>query len=299
MAQYSEVIIIFNPKSTSGQAEQKAERMAERLRKRGLEVKLQATEHAGHAETLACQACVRYKNPLIISASGDGGYNEVVNGVMKAKTDHPKINPTCAILPAGNANDNRRSVRKRPLTWSIMHNEPEPMDLLQLTVKEGRKTTVRYAHSYIGVGMTSHVARELNKVSLGPIKEKFIVARSIFTYHPVAIFDGDGKVKRYDSLVFANIPNMSKFLKVGNKSDINNGTFRVSALPHRSQFWLFRILLNLVLFVFGLQSLPQQETYSFGVPQTESIHLDGEVTKLPGGAEATVSIKKAVLPVLR
>jgi diacylglycerol kinase family enzyme len=125
------------------------------------------------------------------------------------------------------------------------------------------------------------------------------VARSIFTYHPVAITEANGKTKRYDSLVFANVPYMSKVLRTGVKSDINNGSFRVSALPHRSQFWLFRILLNLLLFVFGLQSLPQQSRYSFSVPQNELIQLDGEVMKLHGGAKATVTIVPAALAVIR
>jgi diacylglycerol kinase (ATP) len=299
MPSYSEVLIIYNPMST-GHAEAKAKKMVERLRKRGLQAQLQATEYAGHAENIAYLACLRSKHPLIISASGDGGYNEVVNGVVRAKFDHPPINPVCALLPAGNANDNRRSTRKRrPLSWSITHSEPEYMDLLQLSVHKDHHTQLRYAHSYIGLGITSHAAGLLNPERLGPLKELRLVARSVFTYHPVAITNADGKTKRYDSLVFANIPHMSKVLRVGTKADINNGSFRVSALPHRSQFWLFRIGLNLLLFMFGLKNLPQQAVYNFSVPQDEMIHLDGELMKLPAGAEATVSISRAVLPVIR
>ncbi|MEI7683160.1 MAG: acylglycerol kinase family protein [Candidatus Saccharibacteria bacterium] len=299
MPSYSEILIIYNPIST-GHARQKAKKMADRLRKRGLTVNLQTTEYSGHAEELAYQACLRSKNPLIISASGDGGYNEVVNGVVRAKVDHPPINPVCAILPAGNANDNRRSVRKlRPLSWSILNTEPELMDLLQLSVRKDRHTQIRYAHSYIGLGITSHAASLLNPENLGPFKEVLLVARSIFTYHPVAITNHDGRTKRYDSLVFANIPHMSKVLRFGKKGDINNGSFRVSALPHRSQFWLFRIILNLLLFIFGLKNLPQEAVYYFSVPQNEMVQLDGELMNLPGGTDATVSVCRALLPVIR
>ena len=299
MSQYSDIYVIYNPLSTSGHAEQKSTRLAERLRKRGLNVQLQATQYSGHAETLAYEACFKLKSPLIISASGDGGYNEVVNGVMRAKIDKPSSNPTCAVLPTGNANDHRRSVRKRPLTWAITHSEPEPMDLLQLSIHKDGYTLIRYAHSYIGLGLTTHIAAKLNKETLGPIKEISIVGRAVFSYHPVAITQKDGRTKRYDSMVFANIPHMAKMLRMGNKSDINNGSFRVAAIPHRSQFWLFRVFLNVLLFVFGMQKLPQKEVYHFSVPQTEQIHLDGEVMQLPGGAEATVSISRAVLPVIR
>lgn len=299
MSHYSRVLIIFNPMSTGGQAKQKATRMAERLRKRGLTVTTQGTEYPGHAEVLAYQASQKFKQILIISASGDGGYNEVVNGIMRAKAENPALKPICSILPSGNANDHRRSVRKRPLTWAITHSEPEPMDLLKLDItKQGNQTT-RYAHSYVGVGITSHAANILNKEKLGPIRELTLVSRAVFTYHPVAITEAGGRTKRYDSLIFANIPHMAKILRTGNKSDINNGSFRVLALPHRSQFWLFRILLNLLLLVFGLQDLPQQSTYSFGVPQNELIQLDGEVMRLAGGAHVTVTVARKAITVIR
>lgn len=296
MSNYSQIIIIFNPKSTSGQAEQKANKLADKLRKRDLKVSVQATEHAGHAEVLACQAASRYKHPLIVSASGDGGYNEVINGVMKAIADGKADKPVCAILPSGNANDHRRSVRKRPLAWAILHSEPEKMDLLELHINN---QPPRYAHSYIGVGITTHVASRLDRQNFGPLREKVTVARSIFTYHPVAIINTDGKTRRYDSLIFTNISHMAKALKVGNKKDITSGSFRVSALPHRSQHWPLRITLNLLLFIFGLQKLPERSTYSFGVPRNEKIHLDGEVNKLPANAEVTVKLKAAAISTIR
>jgi diacylglycerol kinase (ATP) len=298
MTTYSEVFIIYNPLST-GQAQAKAERLAERLRKRNLTVQLRGTEYAGHAEAIAYEAAKSSVHPLIISASGDGGYNEVVNGVMRATNEDQDRLPVCAILPAGNANDHRRSVRKRPLTWAITHSSPEKMDLLQLTINKDGHKQVRYAHSYIGAGITTHAASQLNPEKLNPVKEVLIVARVIFSYHPVAIIDEDGKTKRYDSLIFANIHHMSKVFRTGHKGDINNGSFRVSAIPHRSQFWLFRIVLNVLLFIFGLKHLPQQESYTFSVPQTENIHLDGEVMSLPGQATVTVSIKPGGLAVIR
>lgn len=296
MPHYSEVVIIYNPVSTSGQAEAKANKLADKLRKRDLKVLVQATEHAGHAEILACQAAARYKHPLIISASGDGGYNEVINGVMKAVADGKAKDPACAILPSGNANDHRRSVRKHPLAWAILHTEPEKIDLLELKV-DGQPP--RYAHSYIGVGITTHVASRLNRQNFGPLREKITVARSIFTYHPVAINNTDGKTRRYDSLIFANISHMAKALKVGNKKDVTSGSFRVSALPHRAQFWPIRITLNLLMFIFGLQKLPQRSSYTFSVPQNEKIHLDGEINDLPKNATVTIKLKPGALLTVR
>lgn len=295
---YSSITIIYNPFST-GQAQTKAQRLADRLGKRKLKVTLEATQHSGHAEALAYQLASQQPHPLIISASGDGGYNEVVNGVMRAKAEHPQHRPVCAILPAGNANDHRRSVRKHPLTWAITRTQPEAMDLLELEIRKGNFRQLRYAHSYIGLGISSHAAAQLNQETLNPIKEKLIVAKAIFAFRPLAITHGDGKTKRYDSLVFFNIHQMSKVLRAGSKADINNGSFRVAAIPHRSQFFLARILLNILLFMFGLVKLPQQSSYQFGVPQTELIHLDGEVISLPAQSEVTVRIKPAALLAIR
>ncbi|MEO8785284.1 MAG: diacylglycerol kinase family protein, partial [Candidatus Saccharimonadales bacterium] len=297
---YSDIFIIFNPVSTGGHAEAKAGRLAERLRKRGLtSLHVQGTDYPGHAEALAYQDCLASNRPLIVSVSGDGGYNEVVNGVMRAKNEDASRQPVCAILPAGNANDHRRSVRKRPLTWAITHAQSEPMDLLKLTVKKDSYKQVRYAHSYIGAGFTSHAAAQLKDESLSAFKEIAIVARAIFSFHPVAISTIDGKTRSYDSLIFANIHHMSKFMRLGDKADINNGSFRLSVLPHRSDFWLLRIFLNFWLFVFGLKKLPQQTSYQFSVPRSESIHLDGELFQLPGGATVDVTMAPASLPVIR
>lgn len=297
---YSATTIIYNPNSTSGQAKQKAERLKTKLVKRGFkQVQLVATTHAGHAEELAYKAAKKHRRPLIVSVSGDGGYNEVVNGVMKAKTEDASRQPACALLPAGNANDHRRSIRKRPLAWAILHDQPEDMDLIKLRIKTGQSSQVRYAHSYIGVGITSHAANQLNKESLGPLREILIVARAVFSFHPVAISEADGKIKRYDSLIFSNIPKMSKFLRVGKRTDINNGSFRVSVVPYRNQWWVARFLLNFLLLVFGLKNLPQQDNYKFSVPKSILIHLDGEVTKVPSGSHLTLNIEPTALAVIR
>lgn len=286
--------------STSGHAQQKAGRLAGKLLKKDFKnVRAIPTEHSGHAEELAYKAAKKYRHPLIISVSGDGGYNEVVNGVMRAKNENPDHKPVCALSPAGNANDHRRSIRKRPLAWAITHDQPEDMDLLQLKVKTGKQQSIRYAHSYIGIGITSHAANLLNKESLGPIKEIRIVARAVFSFHPVAISQTNGKVKRYDSLIFSNIPKMSKFLRVGKRTDINNGSFRVSAVPYRNQWWLARFTLNFLMLVFGLKNLPQQDTYSFSTLKREMIHLDGEITKVPADSKLTISVQPAAVAVIR
>ncbi len=96
-------------------------------------VQLCPTEHAGHARDLAAHAAATGR-PLIVSVSGDGGYNEVVDGVMQA--GNPDV--VCAVMAAGNANDHRRTTGEQPLADAIVDGEVRRIDLLRLTVGSGR-----------------------------------------------------------------------------------------------------------------------------------------------------------------
>jgi len=87
MRPFDRVVLIFNPAST-GNAPALAAELRDELQRRqpDLPVTLQPTEHAGHARDLARDAA-RTGRPLLVSVSGDGGYNEVVDGTMKAGND--------------------------------------------------------------------------------------------------------------------------------------------------------------------------------------------------------------------
>src|SRR4051812_41454633 len=95
MAKYSKICIIYNPNST-GRSQRKAKDLQRQLRERlpDIPAVCLATEYAGHARELAFDIAQSEKKPLIISASGDGGYNEVINGVMEADNRQA----VCAVL---------------------------------------------------------------------------------------------------------------------------------------------------------------------------------------------------------
>lgn len=292
------VAIIYNPHSTSGQAEQKAFRLASRLQKRSqTPVQLRATEYAGHAETIAYDTVREHHKPLLVSVSGDGGYNEVINGAMRAQTADGRHQPVCAILPAGNANDHRRNVRRRPLSWAILRTDPEAIDILQLHFTTGHQLTTRYAHSYIGLGFTSQAAVLLNQHNLTRWIEFRLVLKAIFHVHPTTIYTPDSGPQKLDSLVFTNIQQMSKVLKVGRKTNLRDGLFRVFAIPQRGPLRLFFTLLRVVL--FGVKRPPQQAFFKFTIPHTELVHLDGEVMTLPGGSQVEIRVAKQALLTVR
>src|SRR4051812_48781666 len=114
MTDYTAISIIYNPKST-GASKANAFDLVKQLRHTpvaGL-VRVTPTFFPGHAETLAYDLARSGERPLVISSSGDGGYNEVVNGVLKAQTEG--ATPTCGLLPSGNANDHYHNLHKKPI----------------------------------------------------------------------------------------------------------------------------------------------------------------------------------------
>jgi diacylglycerol kinase family enzyme len=103
----------------------------------------------------------------VVSVSGDGGYNEVVDGVMHA--DNPEA--VCAVMAAGNANDHRRTTREQPLADAIVAGDVRHIDLLRLTTGTGADARTQYAYSYIGMGLTPIVAIDLEKGGKGSLRE--------------------------------------------------------------------------------------------------------------------------------
>ena len=150
-----------------------------------LPVTLRPTERAGHGREIARDAA-RGGRPLVVSVSGDGGYNDVVNGLMEAGAD----TAYAAVLAAGNANDHRRVTRERPLADAIVDGDVSRLDLLKMSTDDGREA--RYAHSYIGLGITPTVALELEKGGKGSIKEVISTIRTFSKFRPFQIETDSG-----------------------------------------------------------------------------------------------------------
>jgi diacylglycerol kinase (ATP) len=188
---FDRIVLIFNPNST-GPAPQLAEELRAALAERlpDTPLQLRPTERAGHARELAAQAAAT-GCPLIVSVSGDGGYNEVVDGVMRTGNR----DAVCAVMAAGNANDHRRSTGERPLVDAIVEGGVRRIDLLRLTVGRDSAAHTRYAHSYIGLGLTPIVAIDLEKGGKGSFKEIVSVVRTFAKFRPFAIDVDPGGVR--------------------------------------------------------------------------------------------------------
>jgi diacylglycerol kinase family enzyme len=249
------------------------------------------TERAGHARELAAQAAATGR-PLIVSVSGDGGYNEVVDGVMQAGNQ----DAVCAVLAAGNANDHRRSTGEQPLVDAIVDGEVRRIDLLRLTVGNGSDAHTRYAHSYIGMGLTPIVAIDLEKGGKGSFKEIVSVVRTFARFRPFTIDVHPGGRRSFDSLLFANIDEMAKYATLSEDGRPDDGRFEVIALPHTAKWRILGVALKAA--TRGLGPQPTARHYGFTTVRPTPVQLDGEVIAVEAATSVSVDIAAGALSTL-
>jgi diacylglycerol kinase (ATP) len=286
MASFDRAVLIFNPNST-GNAQGKAQELRDELSARlpELLVELVPTQHAGHARELARDAAVTGR-PLVISVSGDGGYNEVVDGAMRAGN----ASAVCAVLAAGNANDHRRTTRERPLADAIVSGKVSRLDMLQLTV-DGESS---YAHSYIGLGLTPAVAVDLAKSGKGSLRELVTTVRAFAQFRPFEIERPDRTRERFDSIIFANIHQMAKVATLSEDDGRpDDGAFEVITMRHSAKWKLLGSALRAS--TRGLGPQPSATEYVFTTTKAMPIQIDGEVLDLDAGAQVRIDIAPKAL----
>lgn len=293
---FTVIKLIYNPNST-GDAPELARKAAAQLRRKlgSIKVQLMPTKYPGHAEEIAYTVAKRYKYPLIVSVSGDGGYNEVVNGVCRAQDDGVAGSPVLSVIGAGNANDHYNALNYRPLPEAIK-GTPLTIDLLKITLSQGKTRTVRYAHSYAGVGITPRIGEELNRHKLNPLKEVRIITRAMFVDRPVRIKHKD-TVRRIESLLFANIVRMAKVLTLDDSNSLHDGKFEVIEIVYANRLRLLGTLLKAA--VFKLKNQPKHSTYSFTACEDMPLQLDGEILQCKTDTRVDVGAAKDAIAILR
>jgi diacylglycerol kinase family enzyme len=283
MANIKEIIIIYNPNST-GDGKRNAEELQQQLAKASsIHVTLTPTKFAGHAEKIV-QALDNKDDTMIISSSGDGGYHEVINGVLSHNETTSKL--ITGLLPSGNANDHYHSVHHGDLVERIVAGDVDTIDLLKVTVGEW----TRYAHSYAGIGLTPHIGEQLTQATLNPFKEVWLSIRYYLNFRPVKIYTNTG-VHRYDSLIFSNVKRMSKYLTLSTKAKLDDGKFEVTGSKAGSFGKLLGHLFKAT--TVGLtEEAERSSSYTFTSRRAIALQLDGEVYRF--GPNSTITITMAL-----
>lgn len=281
-SRFDRIVLIYNP-SPAKVPMYLAQELHETLSKRlpAVPVLDRPTQYAGHARKIAREEA-RFGDPLLVSISGDGGFNEVVNGVL----DIPTSNAVCAAMPGGNANDHHRNTNSRPLVEAILHAPIKNIDLLRLTVSNGSEDWSRLAHSYIGFGLTPLMAIGIEAGRKGALHELISVARTIRGLRPFTIVRSDGARATMDSLVLANISGMAKYGKISESSGLVDGKFEVVMLPHASKWRIALMTLRAV--TIGLGEQPSVSSYAFWLQQTTPVQADGELMQISFGSKVVV-----------
>lgn len=297
MPRIARVVVVFNPQS-SGDGEQLAGRFRERMaaRRPELPVELVATEHAGHGRDLAAAhgaGATPDAVVLIVSASGDGGYHDVVNGVLDAGGARAGV--AAAVLPAGNANDHHRAVATRPLDEAVASDELQTIDLL--TLQRSGEDTPEYAHSYIGVGVTAAVAVGLEESGgKGSIGEVLTTLRVLRRLVPVVLVR-EGRRRSYDAIVASTVGEMAKFVTLDPDAVPDDGRFEVTELGHLPAWRYPGTLLRA-----ATGRLPGRRgvtRYGFRTTAVTPVQLDGEVRELAADIDVTIGIAAGALLTVR
>ena len=288
---YETIAAIYNPNST-GPSESMARDFVNALKKKLPEQKIEliATKKPGHAEEIAYSLAKSSKNCLVVSSSGDGGYHEMINGALKAQTEGYKV--TTGLLPAGNANDHYRSLHEKDIIYQIINGNYKKIDILKISGVSRGRPIERYAHSYVGVGLTPKVGRELNKTKLNLLNEIFIALRVLFLAKSTKL-KVKGDIKHYDSIVFSNISKMSKYLHITKPSSVTDGKFEITAFRRRHKLRLIGVLIKASL--IGLRWEVQASEFSLETVRKTLFQADGEVLTVDAGTKVVISAEKQIL----
>lgn len=291
---FQEIVIIFNPNS-SGDSEKNAKELKVLLQKQLKKVKITVipTKRAGHAMEIAA-SYIDAKNPtLLLSSSGDGGYNEVVNGILKRPAPHV----TVGVIPSGNANDHYHATANEEMAARILRGKVHKLDVLKVAGVNQDKPWYRYAHSYIGLGLTAHIGEKLTEAELNPVNEKWLVAKYLLRFNSVCLrFRGNKTWQWYSSVIFSTIDRMSKVIQLSSNAKVNDGSFEVYITPKRSVFAMIRILLKGT--ISGLAPARRSSKIIFYAKKHTKIQCDGEVFAIDGGRKTTVSVYRRRLRTL-
>jgi diacylglycerol kinase family enzyme len=285
MSHFSTIVIIYNPHST-GHGAKNAKDFAKKLRDSlpaSTTVKVVPTKHAGHAETLTRHYAESSEPILVISSSGDGGYHEVINGAIMSGSS----TIVTGLLPSGNANDHYHALHTDKVIDRIKHHKTRSIDVLKVSRNTSHtEEWHRYAHSYVGIGISSQIGKTLTETALNPVNEIWLVIKQLLVASPVNIIYKKQR-QHFSSLIWSNIGTMSKVMTLNDKASVTDGKFEVSSVKSRS---LGALIAHLVkASTVGLDSRSQGTKFRFTNLRRASIQLDGEVFPLPRGSQVTIS----------
>jgi diacylglycerol kinase (ATP) len=168
--------IIINPIAGKGAGARLAPEIKAELARLELDFDAVVTERPGHGIELAQQAAADGFD-IVVAVGGDGTTNEVLNGLMHAKTASLG-NPALAVLPIGRGNDFAFSMHI-PTDWkaaaqTLKNGVKKPLDIG--LAKGERYPEGRYFGNGVGIGFDAVVGFVAAKSKLSGILSYLVAA---------------------------------------------------------------------------------------------------------------------------
>ena len=203
-----------------------------------------SSEYSGHAIELSNRAAEQGFN-YIICIGGDGSLNEVVNGVMHAKSLNKELDIKIGVLPYGTGNDFIKTI-KSPATFSglkklIDDNTSKEIDLGFVQFKDNAgEDSSRYFINITDIGIGGVVVQNLCKYTNAfgaNIKYMMAIVNTLLTYRNQPIkaiadeFTFEGKVKNF---VIANGKYFGSGIGIAPDAEVDDGKFSIVILEEVS-----------------------------------------------------------------
>lgn len=285
MFTYKKIIILYNPKST-GNSSRNAKQFAKRLERAGCKDVLEVvpSKYRGHARELCLSYASKFSPIFVISSSGDGAYNEVINGALEAQANGAEV--VTGLLASGNANDHYKAMHRPFVTRRIKAGKSQAIDVLSIESTVNGKPWQRYAHSYIGFGITPEVGQALNEADLNPANELVIAFKNFVDFNPSSVII-HGKKETYTSLVISNIGRMSKWAKLSKHAKVDDGLFEVTTWEASKAKAITGLVKSVTV---GLPHEEQLKSIKIKSIESLMVQLDGEVFTIDSNSDVQIKI---------
>ncbi|MBN2026707.1 MAG: diacylglycerol kinase family lipid kinase [Actinobacteria bacterium] len=292
-------LVIVNPVSRGGKAQEEGIWLLNRLRKAGVDYEFLFTERAGHAEEMVVKWAEDFD--VVVSVSGDGTTNEIINGIMKVPHTELKL----AMFPAGTADDfacnmgyDRKD--KEQALRTILGNNCRTIDLIRYDD--------RYAAVTWGLGVDSEIADGAYKWKRFRIPAYFYSGLRICffeerkKYHVRFDYEGQTLDDWVLISILCNAPLFGRYIKIHPDAKMNDGLLGLTIGREMPNVY------GLVLFAFAclngrhgfsrLVSYHQVRSMRVECKSDTYAQIDGEVFKFDAGKVINISVVPQALKVL-
>ncbi len=297
---FSKALLIVNPTAGGGKARYWGPRLVDAGRRFGITLQLvQATEQEDMVRWIA-----NCDHDLILVASGDGTFHQVINGWMDAGKQQP-----VALIPIGTGNVFASNMGipfhpERALT-SVLKGQVRLLDLGQVDH--------RFFHSNMGIGFDAYVVQRMEGSSppffkrlFGSLVYFWEAVRQVRHYHWSRFVAEatlpDGSLHRWERdawvTLVSNMPVYAGGLRVAPSAKPDDGLLDLCILPAQSKSDYFRFA---VLGLLGLHlrhpAVVYQQVVQVTVASDRSLpsQLDGEIGPQ---TPLTIRVLPNALPVL-